>query len=371
MTEVKNYFKCKEVKKLNAEFRENLRGKNIALRMSYNIFELNKEHVASHTLSAGRNNFFSFVLKCVNPRILVLDFDSCYVKQQINAEGIVEYLTEVGKAFNSSVVIVQNWYSEISIPDNMAEIKDDFKLFVSSYDTRDKFYYVNLKENFIEDYLGLYNGVNDYLESIKEKDKTFEFTFKSLKKEKLTWSYYFKGFEGEIFINVEDDSFTFDVPSLEIKRENVKPEDLHALMEETFEDSENEVKIKSLIKPPNKHFLKYFHENVLPGIDSYDKIAEQVFTSLIEDMDAEEIESTIAQSLPVELVTFGISNDYNLIKLFNVYFILDTQSMITDKYDNFHVALAVYEELVLRRVQKNYELTVRGIKSWISSITPK
>jgi hypothetical protein len=42
-----------------------------------------------------------------------------------------------------------------------------------------------------------------------------------------------------------------------------------------------------------------------------------------------------------------------------------------DKYDNFYVALAVYEELVLRRVQKNYELTVAGIKSQMSSITPK
>jgi len=370
MSEVENYFKTKELKKVTDEFRKNLKELNIALRMSYDICELNKEHVARHAVTASKTNFFSFKVTSVNPRILVLDFDSCYVKQQINAEGIIQYVTELGEILDSSVIIVQNLYSGITIPDNIGELKKDFKLFVNGYDTRDKFYYVNLKENFIENYLSLYNGVNSYLENIKENDKTFEYTFKSLKKERLTWSYYFKGFEGEIFINLEN-SFTFEVPSLEIKRANVTLADLQALLDETFEESENEVKIKSLIKPPNKHFVKYFLESVLPGVKAYEKIAEKVFTLLIEDMDAEEIESTIAQSLPVELVLFTNDNDYQFVKLFNVYFILDTQDMIADKYSDFHVALSVYEELVLMREHQRYKMRVTSLKSWISSIAPK
>jgi len=363
-------FETKEAKKITKSFRTTLNKYNFKLFMKYKTTR-EFERVALHTIKLNKQDVAMFSVRCVTTKILVLNFDYCNAVNVTNDKVnlIISYVKELGELLNSKIVIIQSVYpnivnSQTSIP------KNDIVLFVTGYNSADKFSYVNLQENFLENYLGIYHGTNDYFEKIYQKDPTFEYHFKIVEQERMVWSYYFKGYEGEIFINIEN-SLTFNVPSLDIKQENVTPQDLQALLDETFEDSENEVKIQSLIKPPNKHFVRYFLKEVLPGVKAFEKIAEQVFTLLIEDMDAKEIETTIAEESPVDMVVLGGANNYKFVKLFGFYFVMDLQHMNAEKYTDFQTSVKVYEEAILKREHENYTKRISDLKYLVSTIAPK
>jgi len=365
-----NAFETKEAKKITKSFRITLSEHGFKLFMKYEA-KMEFEREALHTIKFNKHDVATFSVSYVNTKVLVLNFNYCDAVNITNDKVnlIINYVKELGKSLNSKIVIIQSVYpnvinSQTSIP------KNDIVLLVNGYSSADKFSYVNLQENFLENFLGVYHGVNDYFEEVYQKDSTFEYSFSLVGKEKMIWSYYYKGYEGEINIT-HGSTLTFSVPSLDIKKENVTLQDLQTFLDETFEDSENEVKIQSLINPPNKHFVRYCLKEVLPGVKAYEKIAEQVFTLLIEDLDAGEIESTIAEEYPVDMVVLGGANNYKFVKLFGFYFVMDLQQLKADKYTDFQSSVKVYEEAILKREHENYIKKVSDLKYLVSSISPK
>jgi len=302
----------------------------------------------------------------------IITFKSWYGLSKELMKDTIYYILEIAKAVGANALVFQ---VEGEGKEVFADVKELRTLpiksgldmrYIHSYSEGDEFVYANVKEEFVENQLKLFYTVNNFLETKKSQDSTFQYNIIKEDKGIRMYSYYMNGLKGNFTISLYDEIRLKDEYFNETSNIN-HSNDINTALTELFERVENETKFPSLIDPPKHYFTSYLQERFYRN----EQLVVEAFNLLMDHLEPQEIETAFA-TFPDEVYKELFKKEFILlVEIHSVYFVVDFNKINIEKYTDLENACLKYEAIITDKLYNKHLKEVNDLKKDLKNLTVK
>lgn len=371
-------FGQKEILKHLKQFRNDLKESNLKARVE--LYRDNDFYAVKHRDSqeiiikneSGRSDINSIFFVTNYIMAVRLGFYG------FGSEALLNYAKNVAKELNYQAIIIFQQYGKNQLCEslNLSSLPLDttkdsttiFKFFgdFRQFDISNPFYY-NITEGYVEDVINTFQYVPSYFKELETKEPTTMFSDDLSKDNEIKLRYYYKGYNGNLVIEVLPDRKRLVSEELEFEAEYQSLSELGTVLDNLVERSELQAKLVNIIDPPTHHLKR-----LLTKIFQYASVdfSKAVHEALTDFHSPEEIENMSLQHLDdIESDNYAIYNmDIVYFSLFQYYAAANKRTADVRIFNNKSDAVNEFGRLCKQSVKKKYEAEIADIEKMTNTM---